>query len=77
MKEKQFKGYTFVYSENLICICDNETEMMSFIANDYDGLILVVEIINGKVSFQPELSVNITELDYMKYEINSSMYGVI
>lgn len=77
MKEIQFKGYTFVYSKNLICIRDNETEKMSFIANNYDGLVLVVEIIDGKLSFQPELSVNIVELDYMKYEINSSKYGDI
>ena len=43
-----------------------------FVTNEYDEIHLVIEVLNGKLVFQPRWSVSITELDKFTYEIGTN-----
>lgn len=64
--------WTIHYPDNLSCIFDENAKKVIFITKEYDEIHLVIEVISGKLVFQPRWSVIITELDKFTYEIGTN-----
>ena len=68
MEEIVLGKWVIKYPDTLSCIFDEKKEKIIFVTNEYDEIHLVIEVLNGKLVFQPRWSVSITELDKFTYE---------
>lgn len=64
--------WTIMYPDRLACIYDESKEKAAFLTKEYDEIHLILEIVSGKLVFQPRWNVVITELGEFKYEIGTN-----
>lgn len=68
MKNIKLKDYEFNYPEQITAVCDEKQNKLAFISETYD-LLLFIKIENNKLLFQPEMEVDILEINEYSYKI--------
>lgn len=72
MKTVNLSKWSIQYPDSICCIFDANEEKAIFVTKEYDEIHLVVEVLSGKLVFQPRWSVSIIELDKFTYEIKTN-----